>query len=113
MHPIGLWFSTAAVLTVINAALHLLAVVPGGFKPTVLQFIPAGLLYLALAFGLWQQWRWVLVVQLIVASLGAGAVMLLWPTSMLPNTWILAIIILNVFVGILCLMILLPQRRRR
>ena len=113
MHPIGLWFSTAAVLLVVNALLHLLAFVPGGFKLGSLQFLLAGLLYLALAFGLWQQWRWVLVVQLIVGCLGGALIMLLWPASILPNAWILSIIILDGFVAILCLMILLPQRRRR
>ena len=113
MHPIGLWFSTAAFLMLINALLHLLAFVPGGFSASAWQLMPVGPLYLALAYGLWRQWRWVLFVQLIIACLGAAAAFLLWPSSALPNTWMLAIIIIDVLVAILCLMIMLPRRRAR
>lgn len=114
MSLLPLFYRVAAVLMVLNALLHLLVFIPaGGFSFTAQLLVPAGFVYLLLAWGLWQQSRWVAWFQFFVALFGGLMAFAFKPMLALPELWIWAFIVLDVDVAILMLLILWPSRKRK
>ena len=113
MPLLPLFYRIAAGLMVLNALLHLLVFIPaGGLSLTAQLLVPAGFVYLLLAWGLWQQSRWIAWVQFFVALIGGLIAFAFKPMLALPDIWVWAIIVLDVDVAILMLLILWPSRKR-
>jgi len=114
MRFLPLFYRVAAGLMVLNAALHLFAVLPpGGFGTLTAQMLlPAAPLYALLAWGLFNRSRWVAWIQFFVALLGALVAFAFMPLLAVPAWWAWAIVALDVDVAILMLLILWPSRQR-
>lgn len=114
MRPLPLFYRVAAGLMVLNALLHLLVFIPaGGLSLTAQLLVPAGFVYLLLAWGLWQQSRWIAWFQFFVALVGGLMAFAFKPLLGLPDIWVWAIIALDVDVALLMVLILWPSRQRK
>lgn len=114
MRLLPLFYRVAAGLMVLNALLHLLVFIPaGGLSLTAQLLVPAGFVYLLLAWGLWQQSRWIAWFQFFVALFGCLLAFAFKPMLALPDIWVWAIIVLDLDVAILMVLILWPSRQRK
>ncbi|MDA8602866.1 hypothetical protein N9M21_00395 [Alphaproteobacteria bacterium] len=113
MPVLPLFYRIAAVLMVLNAALHALTFIPdAGFNGTAQLLMPFAPLYLLLAWGLWRQSRTVAWLQFFTALVGAVLAYLFKPLFALPEVWAWALVITDVDVAVLMLLILWPSRQR-
>jgi hypothetical protein len=113
MPLLPLFYRIAAVLMVLNAALHALTFIPdAGFNRTAQLLMPFAPLYLLLAWGLWRQSRTVAWLQCFMALFGAVLAYLFMPLFALPEVWAWALVVLDIDIAVLMLLILWPARQR-
>jgi uncharacterized membrane protein (DUF2068 family) len=113
MPLLPLFYRIAAVLMVLNAALHALTFIPNaGFNRTAQLLMPFAPLYLLLAWGLWRQSRTVAWLQFFMALFGAVLAYLFMPLFALPEVWAWALVVLDIDIAVLMLLILWPARQR-
>ena len=113
MPLLPLFYRIAAVLMVLNAALHALTFIPdAGFNRTAQLLMPFAPLYLLLAWGLWRQSRTVAWLQFFMALFGAVLAFLFMPLFALPEVWAWALVVLDIDIAVLMLLILWPTRQR-
>ncbi|MDA9175495.1 hypothetical protein N9O95_00230 [Alphaproteobacteria bacterium] len=113
MPLLPLFYRIAAVLMVLNAALHALTFIPdAGFNRTAQLLMPFAPLYLLLAWGLWRQSRTVAWLQFFMALFGAVLAYLFMPLFALLEVWAWALVVLDIDIAVLMLLILWPARQR-
>lgn len=79
---------SAALFVLISAALHLGAVLVGGFTPAVAVLLPFGVVYMLLAAGLTRRLRWVTWIAFFVMGAGCSLVLSqIWTPSPIPFWW--------------------------
>ena len=81
-------FRAGALFIALSGLVHILALLVSGFASEALVLVPVGIVYLGLAYGLLQGWRWLAYVVFILMMVGSLAPLAsAWSTPNVP-TWI-------------------------
>ena len=84
------------LLILVSAMLHILTFVAGGFASEMMAFLPLGLVFGLIAFGLSRGWRWLAYVAFLAAMIGAVFVLsYLWTPIAAPQWTLISIIAVN------------------
>jgi len=107
--PFG-FIGFAGVLLAASALLHAFAFTVTGFTSEALLFIVIGLIWGAIAWGLWRGWRWLAWIAFVVVLIGMLAAYIRVGGSTIPDWWLMLMVFSDLSVAA-CLFIALWRRR--
>jgi predicted membrane channel-forming protein YqfA (hemolysin III family) len=89
-------FRVGALFVALSAIVHLIAPFVSRFDSLSLALLPAGLIYLAFAYGLLQGWRWLAYLVFIVMMVGGIASLgMAWSSDPIPTWVFLSFVVLD------------------
>lgn len=104
-------YRVGATFVGVSALLHLIARVFGGAAPVSLALFAIGLVYVAMAYGLFQGWRWLAYLTFLVMMGGSiAALTQIWALGPVPG-WIYAGIVGANWLAVLALFVPLWRSR--
>lgn len=105
-------YRIGATFLAISAIFHLISPIFAGFDGQALMLFGVGLVYLAAAWGLMQNWRWLAYVVFIVLMISSIAALTgIWALAQVPG-WIYAAIFIANWIAILVLFFTLWRPNR-
>ena len=84
---------------ILNAALHLLSFLVGGFNPHTIQFIFVGILYGAIAYGLLRGVNLLACITFVIALVGVNAAYIGMGYMQIPDWWLGLIVLLDALIA--------------
>ncbi|MEL6688814.1 MAG: hypothetical protein AAFP28_00730 [Pseudomonadota bacterium] len=104
-------YRTGALFVGISAVLHLIAPVFGGFGTDALTLFVVGIVYMAIAYGLLQGYRWLAYLTFLLMMAGSVvAITGIWGLGPVPG-WIYAGIVIADWLAVLALFAALWRSR--